>query len=135
MRNLVNIIYPHYANYADNYELIGYVGVHNFFKDFDVFPDLINLIQLKTIFSSLHGILAEQILSEENNEIDIKFIKEIKDHGKINFNSFMDTLLLTSIHIRKEEEISSIERILYLIQRMANSKGVSISCLKSGKFL
>lgn len=134
LRNLVNIIYPHYANYADNKELIDYGRLFNFYKDFEIFPDLINLIQLKTIFSSLHEILAEQIFSEEN-EIEIDLIKEIKDNGKINFNSFMDSLLLTSIYIRREEDISSIERILYLIQRMANSKGISKSCLKSGKFL
>lgn len=121
-------------NYADNNELIDYRGVNNFYKDFEIFPDLINLIQLKTIFSSLHEILAEQILDEEN-EIEITLIKEIKDNCKINFNSFMDTLLLTSIHIRTEEDITSIERILYLVQRMANSKGVAKSCLKSGKFL
>lgn len=134
MRSLVEIIYPHYTNYADNNELIDYTGVYNFYKDFEIFPDIINLIHLKTIYSSLHEILAEQILNEEN-EIDIRLIKEIKDNNKINFNSFMDTLLLISIHIRAEEEITSIERILYLVQRMANSKGVSKSCLKSGKFL
>lgn len=130
----MNIIYPHYANYADNNELIDYSGLYNFYKDFEVFPDLINLIQLKTIYSSLHEILSEQILNEEN-EIEIKLIKEIKDNYKINFNSFMDTLLLTSIHIRNQEDITSIERILYLVQRMANSKGADKSCLKSGKFL
>lgn len=130
----MNIIYPHYANYADNNELIDYSGVFNLYKDFEIFPDLLNLIQLKTIFASLHEILAEQTLNEEN-EIDIRHVKEIKENCKINFNSFMDTLLLTSIHIRSEEDITSIERILYLVQRMANSKGVTKSCMKSGKFL
>jgi len=134
LRNLVSIIYPHFANYCDNNELIDYSGVYKFYKDFEIFPDLINLIQLKTIYFSLHEILSEQIGNEEN-EIEIKLIKEIKDNCKINFNSFMDTLLLTSIHIRTAENITSIERILHLVQRIANSKGVTKSCLKSGKFL
>lgn len=114
-------------------ELIDYAGVYNFYKDFEIFPKLINLIQLKTIFFSLHEILAEQTASEET-EFDFKLIIEIKDNLKINFNSFMDTLLLSSIHIRTNEDITEIEKILYLIQRMANSKGVNKSYLKSGKF-
>ncbi len=133
MRNLVYIIYPHYVNYADKEDLINYAGVYNFFKDFEIYPKLINLIQLKTIFFSLHEILSEQISIEEN-EYDFKEIKEIKEKLKINFNSFMDTILLSSIHIRLNEEISHIEKILYLIKRMGNSKGVNKSHSKTGKF-
>lgn len=126
---MVNLIYPHFSNYADLKELIDFEGVYKFYKDFEIFPNLLNLIQLKTIFSSLHEILVE--------DLDVEYIlgKEIKDNNKINFNSFMDTLLLTSIHIKKEEDLSPIERILYLIQRMSRSKGVNKSHLKSGKFL
>ena len=92
--------------------MIDFVGLYNFYKDFEIFPKLLNLIQLKTIFFSLHEILAEQLGSEESIDIDKRLVKEIKDNMKINFNSFMDTLLLTSIHIRTNEDLSTIERML-----------------------
>ena len=87
MKNLVNKIYPHYISYSDNLELISFSSLHEFFKDFSMFPDFLNLIQLKTMFFSLHEIVCEQI-DNFTNEFEKKIINEIKNNKKLNFNCF-----------------------------------------------
>ena len=134
MKNLVNKIYPHYISYSDNLELISFSSLHEFFKDFSMFPDFLNLIQLKTMFFSLHEIVCEQI-DNFTNEFEKKIINEIKNNKKLNFNSFMDALLLTSDFIKGNQEQNNIEKIIYLVERMSNSQGVTKSQLKSGKLL
>ena len=134
MKNLVNKIYPHYISYSDNLELISFSSLHEFFKDFSMFPDFLNLIQLKTMFFSLHEIVCEQI-DNFTNEFEKKIINEIKNNKKLNFNSFMDALLLTSDFIKGNQEQNNIEKLIYLVERMSNSQGVTKSQLKSGKLL
>ena len=57
------------------------------------------------------------------------------NNKKLNFNSFMDALLLTSDFIKGNQEQNNIEKLIYLVERMSNSQGVTKSQLKSGKLL
>lgn len=39
-----------------------------FYKDFSIFPDIITLIQIKTIFNSLSEYFANETINETNNK-------------------------------------------------------------------
>lgn len=133
MRSLVDIIYPFYSNYCDSHELLDYSSLFRFFKDFKIFPEIINLLQFKTIFYSLNDLLLEQINS--NSELFDKYIaKEIKNNCKINFNAFMDSLLLASTYIQSNDNMTNIERMLYLFDKMAQANPLNKSNSRSAKY-
>ena len=44
----------------------------------------------------------------------------------------MDAILLSSTHLKALEELNEIERIIFIVERMSVSPGISKSQLRSG---
>lgn len=132
MRIIIPLIYPHYLNYCDQYELIDFELYTQFFRDFDIFPNVVNLIQLKLIFFTLQELIVTQINLSKDNSLDPNYKYEIINKLKINFDFFMDAILLSSIHLKGFEESSEIEKIIYIIERMSVSPGIAKSQMRTG---
>jgi len=132
MRIIIPLIYPHYLNYCDQYELIDFELYTQFFRDFDIFPNVVNLIQLKLIFFTLQELIVSQINLSKDNSLDPNYKNEIINKLKINFDFFMDAILLSSIHLKGFEESSESEKIIYIIERMSVSPGISKSQMRTG---
>ncbi len=50
-----------YKFYSNKNNLMSFDQIFDFFKDFSLFPDLINLVQLRSIFHSLSEIYSNEI--------------------------------------------------------------------------
>ena len=132
MRIIIPLIYPHYLNYCDKFELIEFELFNQFFRDFNIFPNIVNLMQIKSIFFSLQELIANQLNISKDNSLAPIYRKEIINNLKINFDFFMDGILLSSIHIKEIEDSSEIERIIKIIEKMSVSPGIAKSQMRSG---
>jgi len=135
MRIIIPLIYPHYLNYCDKYELIDFELFNQFFRDFDIFPGVVNLVQIKSIFFILQELIVSQINVSNETSLDALYKNEIINKLKINFDFFMDGILLCSIHLKEIEELSEVEKIIRIVERMAISPGIAQSQLRSGHTL
>jgi hypothetical protein len=54
------IMLPHYESYCDSAYKMSFDQFFEFYKDFSLFPDIINLVQLKNIFFTLSEFLNEK---------------------------------------------------------------------------
>jgi hypothetical protein len=115
------------------------------------------LVQLKNIFFTLADFLKNQIeldsnqlnqrMFKTNSRMDIKNIitfdsngnnkikAQIKNNVALNFDIFLDSLALASLHSKFHEDCSEIEKIIFLADRMCQSQGVMKSQIKSGHTL
>jgi hypothetical protein len=62
---LHDIILPYYSCYMENHGFLSFEQFFEFYKDFSIFPDIINLIQLKNIFFTLSEILVKELHDKE----------------------------------------------------------------------
>lgn len=132
MRTIIPLIYPHYLNYCDKYELIDFELFNQFFRDFEIFPNVLNLVQLRAIFYTLQDLIVSQLNISGEANIDQIYRNEITHKIKINFDFFMDALLLSSIHLKDIQNSNDIEKIILLIEKMASSPGISKSQTRTG---
>jgi len=65
---LYNYLIFHYQNYSDKTGYMCFEQMFEFYKDFSIFPDIITLIQIKTIFNSLSEYFADEANNEANNK-------------------------------------------------------------------
>jgi hypothetical protein len=88
----------------------------------------------------------ENILLKSTSKADLKSLFSIDSQGNvkknnssgkeaINFELFLDSLALASMHNKTHEECTEIEKIIFLAEKMSQSKGVDKSQLRSGHTL
>ena len=110
---------PYYLCYADPKRLINFQALVKFCTDFDIFPDIVNKAKLMKFFETLKKIY--QSTSETKND---DFIDE---------HLFTEAVALCAFEVQyKEPEPSEVEKIIFLMERMSQSKGIQISQKKSG---
>ena len=135
MRIIIPLLYPHYINYCDKFELIDFEQFNRFFRDFDIFPNVLNLIQLKNIYFTLQELVKYQIINSKDSNLDYAYKNEIVKKIKINFDYFMDAILLSSIHVKGMDEATEVEKIIYIVEKMSYSDGIVKSQKRSGNTL
>ena len=121
LQKLSDIISFYYKFYFDEktYNLY-FDGYINFYKDFGIFPDLINLVQLKKIFSFLVDL-------KKNFKIDSSLSIEdlnLENKNFLTYSEFIYSLSLTALLFDYDDNFSSIDKLLYLVERMNQSNGV-----------
>ena len=129
--------------------------IKRFYKHFSIFPQIINLVQVKNIFFSLADILLQHYEqncnskffinrgNEENfdsksfSEKNSSLKKHLESQEIINFDLFLDSLAISSSLIKYTDYLEDhekvfilINKILYLLEKMNKSEGV----VKSKKF-
>jgi hypothetical protein len=67
LKDISSLIIHHYQNYCDGYNLLSFEQFFEFFKDFGLYPDMVNLTQLKEIFY----FLAEEFTLSLDNLNDV----------------------------------------------------------------
>ena len=135
MRTIIPLIYPHYLNYCDKFELIDFEQFNQFFRDFDIFPNVLTQIQLKNIFFTLQELIKYQIVNNKDTNLENVYKNEIVKKIKMNFDYFMDAILLSAIHIKGMDECSEIEKIISIVEKMSHSNGIKKSQIRSGNTL
>ena len=135
MRTIIPLIYPHYLNYCDKFELMDFEQFNQFFRDFNIFPNVLNLNQLKNIYFTLQELIKYQIQNSKDSNLENEFKNEIINKIKINFDYFMDAILLSSIHVKGMDESTEVEKIIYIIEKMSYSEGIVKSQKRLGHTL
>ncbi len=134
-----------YEIYSDNHLLMTFDQFFDFYKDFSLFPDVVNLIHVKNIFSALSEIFGSQNtfakhsdesdLRSLNSDINHLSVNKTKQKVCINFPLFMESLAMTAMHFKFDQSFRDIDKLLYLVERMNQSKGFNNVMLRSGKTL
>ena len=100
----------------------------NFYKDFGIFPDLINLLQLKRIFT----FLVDLKKNNKNENICLEDLN-LENKNNITYTEFIYSLSITALLFDFDDNFNNIDKLLYLVERMNQSKGVKKWQKKSGK--
>lgn len=135
MSDIVKLIEPHYFNYCDKYKLMDFEQFNQFFRDFDIFPNVLNLLQLKNIYFSVHDIIKDKTKNSKDQIITPVQRREVLKNFKINIYHFLDAICLCSMHIKGMDESNDYDRIISIVDKMANSNGIEKSQKRSGKTL
>jgi hypothetical protein len=117
LNELAPLIKPIYLQFADSNQNMKFTNLLEFYTRFDLFPELITLTQMKTIFFTLNE-LSNNTNTSMNSEIKNTQIQT----GKIDFNSFMHTFGLTAMFFNYEDIVTDSDRLLYVFYRIYNSK-------------
>lgn len=136
---LVNVIY---TTYADNSNAINFQKCILLLKDFNIFPDVVTLLEIKKTFYTICKLYREQMKSgkelnefiqdeiqrgnkqNSNDTYDELFTKQIKN--EIGNSEYMLYILaICSKSIKNDTSITDIKKIMILFEKMGNSQGVN----------
>ena len=105
LKQLGDIVYPFYLKFADNKEQMQFYQFFEFYINLELFPEMISLTQMKNIFYTLCG-------DNKNDKQTLEVDKNIKD--KIDFNTFIKSLGISSMLFNFRNLLSDNDRILYI---------------------
>ena len=141
INDIQKIIYGIYLNYCDQNEFLHYHKFFQVYKDLTLFPNILNINQIKIIFFTLSDLFKEQVileLNKQNNKIDrdnlVKYNPFFKEN-LINFEIFCETLGICSYFIKGYENYNrkDIYKVLELLRRMSQQNSVE-NILKNSQF-
>ena len=125
LNELSPIIKPLYIEYSDNDCIMSFSNFLDFYTQFDLFPELISLSKMKTIFLALNELSNNNyntINSEnKNNQIQIE---------RLNFNLFLTALGITAMLFNYKDIVSDLDRLLYICFRIYNAKPIQKKTLE-----
>ncbi len=139
------IMFTYYENFSDTHFMMSFEQFYDFYKSFSLFPDIVNLTQVKHIFSTLAEAFASdnqgkstydlnEIKSDNSFEVQ-PHVKKFNNNNLINFPLFLQSLAMTAMFFKFDNKFRDLDKILYLLERMNQSKGLKNIQLKSGKTL
>ena len=118
------VIKPLYLKYSDKEENFKFKDFFEFYKNYDIFPEVVNLYELKNIFYTLsnQNNKNNSDLSKENKTISIKN-KENENikNNKINFDLFLQSLALSAMFFNYKDIITDMNRMLFIAERIYHS--------------
>jgi len=153
LRDIHPLIFPHYENYSNQKGLMNFETFFNFYKEYAIFPEMINLIFLKNIYFVLTDIYSRQL---NNPGGQINYSKSmfesitkqavtgadnphqnrraVNKNEYINYDLFLDSLALTANQMKNSDNTyKAADKILYLLEKVSHSEGAKKCLLKSGK--
>ncbi len=119
----------YYFYYEKKTNSIYFPKLFEFYKDFGLFPDLINLIQLKEIFNYLSMKKKNKNNSIKNNLNNLNLLET----NYLSFSEFIYSLGITALIYDFDENFNNLNKLLYLVEKMNQSKGVKKCNLKKGR--
>ena len=118
IKDMKKILYCIYSNYSDLNEFLNFSGFYQIMKDFDIFPYIINMIQIKAIFYSLSDLFKEQIIEQikKCTEFSTPFLSK----QLINFEIFCEALGISTFYIKDSNNSKNeIDKIFHLLSKMS----------------
>lgn len=139
---LAPVIQPYYNVYSDKDNNMRFSNYFEFYKNYSLFPDLINLIQLKNIFFTLSE-TRNGLLSKAGDNITISASntqRSLKEGGStsgytINFSLFVESLAISAMFFDFKDFMSDMDKMLFLIERINQSKSGNIVQINGSKEL
>lgn len=140
---LHEIVKPHYDLYSEKDGYMNFEQLFEFYKDFDIFPDIVNLIQIKSIFNILSESLSVAVQKEidpesrDFNSASSFMTSDRKYHllknEWIDYSLFLESLAISSMFFDFDRDFTSVDKLLFLVERMNHSLGVKKTMKSSGK--
>ena len=135
LKKLSPVIKPLYLKYCDEKENFKFKDFFEFYKNFDIFPELINLIELKNIFYTLsdnfnknqNNLNSNKLedLSNNNRTINTKNKeRENIKNNKIDFELFLQSLALSAMFFNYKDIITDMDRMLFIAERIYHSNAL-----------
>ena len=116
----------YYFYYEKKTNFISFQKLFEFYKDFGLFPDLINLLQLKEIFNYLS-------MKKKKKNKSLKENLNLLETNYLSFSEFIYSLGITALIYDFNENFNNLNKLLYLVEKMNQSKGIKKCNLKKGR--
>ena len=116
LKELHPLIYPLYEQYSDENKYMKFTKFLEFYTQFDLFPELISLTQMKIIFFTLNELSNNDINNNDSVNSEIKN-NQIQVE-KINFEQFLDALTITAMFFNYKNIVTDLDRLLYLCYKI-----------------
>ena len=129
------VIQPHYEMYSDaSTGNIHFVNYLQFYKDYSLFPDLVNMVKLKNVFFTLKESMlsvnsCHNTLNNNKKESKNYISEEADDEGEreykgdeITFGLFVESLGITAMMFNFKNILNDMDKMLYLVERINQSK-------------
>lgn len=130
--DLERVLDSYYCMYANNKKKIGFDQFFEFCKDFNLFPEVVNLVQLKNIFFTMLDVETENYKSAPE-EVNLSNATKINSDTKMNMRTFITCLMIIATSIYVNATFSLTDKVLYLVERMNSSEGVKKANITAGK--
>ena len=126
MKELSPVMYPLFLKFADFNKKMKFSHFLEFYTQFDLFPELITLNQLKIIFFALND--TSRISKENMNttNYNMTYNTEYKNTQikveKLDYDKFLESLAITAMIFNYKNIVNDIDRLIYLCNQIYNSK-------------
>ena len=126
MKELSPVMYPIYLQYADVNKNIKFTNFLEFFTQFELFPELISLTQIKVIFFTLNESSRIFNLNTTNNlsmntEYKNTHIIQVE---RLDYSKFLEALAITAMIFNYKNIVNDIDRLIYLCYKIYNAKPI-----------
>ena len=120
LKELNPIMYPLFLQYSDASMKMKFSHFLEFYTQFNLFPELITLNQMKIIFFTLNE------AKTGNNNISI--ISESKNTQiqteRLDYNKFLEALAITAMIFNYKNIVNDIDRMIYLLYQIYNAEPI-----------
>ena len=148
INDMKKILYSIFSTYSDQNDFLNFNSFYQLYKDFSLFPDIVNLVQIKFIFYSLSDLFKEQILKQIKDCKDLSRtsllnINPFLNDYYINFEIFCEALGLITFYIKDSDKNSNndVMKIYTIFVKMSQKsiddnkkKNASLRCSPVKKF-
>lgn len=127
------VIRNYYNCYSDDYHEIDFNQLYEFYKDFDIFPEMISLVLLKNIYYVFSENNKRSNNEKHNFDNEGRYVEYAQ--AKMSFTNFLDSLAVSAMVFEFDRQFDPIKKIVFLIKRINASNGINKCRIKSGREL
>ena len=131
LKELGPVILPLYQQFTYDKKNMKFTNFLEFYTQFELFPELISLTQIKTIFFTLNESSNNNNSNVNNsvdNSVDNSEVSEAKNTQiqieKLNFDQFLKALAITAMLFNYKNIVTDLDRLLYLCYKIYNAKPI-----------
>ena len=130
LKELGPVIKPLYLQYSDDDEKMKFTNFLDFYTQFEIFPELITLTQIKTIFFTLNESSNNIANNSEENSMNSEIQNSKIQIERLDFSQFLDSLAITAMFFNYKNIVTDLDRLLYLCYIMYNARPIQEDKLK-----
>ena len=127
LKELSSVMYPLFLKCSDINKKMKFSHFLEFYTQFDLFPELITLNQMKIIFFFLNDSskLTNMNLNSTNNlSLNSEFKNTQFQVERLDYNSFLESLAITAMIFNYKNIVNDIDRLIYLCYQIYNSNPI-----------
>ena len=128
MKELSPIMFPLFSKFSDLSKKMKFSHFLEFYTQFDLFPELITLNQLKIIFFALNDTSKISNANMNKTNYNITYNSEYKNTQikveRLDYDKFLESLAITAMIFNYKNIVNDIDRLIYLCNQIYNAKPI-----------